>query len=82
MKEKQLGKKKRLEKKRSGKDAKREYRVAFMLNRAEYHAIERHLSKYGIRNKSNWYRSTILAQVWKRMEEDYPMLFHEKEMRR
>ena len=63
-------------------DSKREHRIAFMLNDTEYNAIEQYLRKYKITNKSNWYRSTILAHVWKIMEEDYPTLFNENEMRR
>ena len=60
---------------------KREHRIVFMLNDREYNAIERHLTKYKIKNKSNWYRNTILTHVWKILEEDYPTLFNEKEMR-
>ena len=73
---------KKLEKKPSKKDSKREHRIAFMLNDTEYNAIEWHLRKYKINNKSNWYRSTILAHICKVMEEDYPTLFNENEMRR
>ena len=64
------------------KNEKRDHRISFMLNDKEYNAIERHLSKYKITNKSNWYRHTILAHIWKVMGEDYPTLFDEKEMRR
>ena len=60
----------------------REHRISFMLNDTEYNAIERYLRKYKINNKSNWYRSTILAHIWKVMGEDYPTLFDENEMRR
>ena len=60
----------------------REHRVSFMLNDTEYNAIERYLRKYKINNKSNWYRRTILAHIWKVMEEDYPTLFGENEIRR
>jgi hypothetical protein len=82
MKEKQ-SKKNRLKREKSPKsDAKREHRVAFMLNDMEYNAIERHLRKYKIVNKSNWYRRTILSHIWRVMEEDYPTLFNENEMRR
>ena len=82
MKEKQLIKGKQRKEKALKNDAKRERRIAFMLNDTEYNAIERYLRKYKITNKSNWYRSTILAHVWKIMEEDYPTLFNENEMRR
>jgi hypothetical protein len=78
MKEKQSGKKKKLPK----NDVKRKHRIAFMLNDLEHKAIERHLRKYKITNKSHWYRSTILAHIWKMMGEDYPTLFNENEMRR
>jgi len=81
MKDKQ-SKGKRQEKKLPKNDEKREHRIAFMLNNTEYNAIERHLRKYKITNKSNWYRHTILAHIWKVMGEDYPTLFDENEMRR
>jgi len=60
----------------------RERRVTFMMNDDEYNAIERYLLKYRITNKANWYRTTILTHVLKMMEEDYPTLFNENEMRR
>ncbi|MDR2921576.1 MAG: hypothetical protein LBV72_19695 [Tannerella sp.] len=60
----------------------REHRISFMMNDDEYNAVERHLAKYRITNKSNWYRTTILTHVLKIMEEDYPTLFNENEMRR
>ncbi|MDR0575887.1 MAG: hypothetical protein LBG96_18000 [Tannerella sp.] len=82
MKEKQLRKGRQKKKGLSKNDAKREHRIAFMLNDTEYNAIERYLHKYKITNKSNWYRTTILAHIWKIMEEDYPTLFNENEMRR
>ena len=59
-----------------------ERRVSFMMNDDEYNAVERYLSKYKITNKSNWYRTVILTHVLKMMEEDYPTLFKESEMRR
>ena len=81
MSEKQ-SKSKRQEKKPLKNDSKRERRISFMLNDTEFNAIERYLHKYKINNKSNWYRSTILAHIWKVMDEDYPTLFNENEMRR
>ena len=60
----------------------REHRVSFMINDEEHNAIERHLMKYKISNRSNWYRTTILTHILKVMEEDYPTLFNENEMRR
>jgi hypothetical protein len=82
MREKQSGKDGRREKKSPKNDGRREHRVVFVLNDTEYNAIERHLRKYKITNKSHWYRMTILSHIWKTMEEDYPTLFNENEMRR
>jgi hypothetical protein len=61
--------------------SKRTYRESFMFNEEEYNAVKRHLSKYKITNKSNWYRTMILTHVIKVMEEDYPTLFNKNEMR-
>jgi len=82
MKGKHTRKGKQSEEKLTAKKSKREHRVSFMLNDIEYNAIERYLRKYKITNKSNWYRMTVLTHVWKVMEEDYPTLFKEIEMRR
>jgi len=60
---------------------KRTHRVAFMLNDMEFKAVQRHLKKYKITNKSDWYRLTILTQIWQKLGEDLPMLFEENEMR-
>ena len=84
---------KRTKKKKTGKDEgsknklpeiaeKRNHRVTFLLNDTENNAIEHHLRKYHITNKSNWYRRTILAHIWQKLGEDLPMLFPENEMRR
>ena len=78
---KKLQKKEVQNKELQKKNAKREHRIAFLLNDLEYKAIESHLKKYKIKNKSKWYRNTILAYIWKIMEEDYPTLFNENEMR-
>ncbi|MDR0768810.1 MAG: hypothetical protein LBE71_02740 [Dysgonamonadaceae bacterium] len=60
----------------------RVHRAVFLMNDEERQAIERHWSRYGITNRSNWYRSIILSHVLKVMEDDYPTLFSENEMRR
>jgi hypothetical protein len=56
--------------------------VTFMLNDEEQRAVTRYLKKYKIENKSRWYRETIISHVLKVLEEDYPTLFNENEMRR
>lgn len=60
----------------------RVHKVTFMLNDDEYKAVSRYLSKYKIANKSRWYRETVLSHILKTLEEDYPTLFNENEMRR
>ncbi len=60
----------------------RVHKVTFMLNDEEQKAVTRYLARYKIDNKSRWYRETILSHVLKIMEEDYPTLFNENEMRR
>ncbi len=60
----------------------RVHKITFMLNDEEQKAVDRYLARYRIDNKSRWYRETILSHVLKIMDEDYPTLFPENEMRR
>ena len=60
----------------------RVHKVTFMLNDDEHKAVKRYLSKSKIENKSRWYRETIISHILKTLEEDYPTLFRENEMRR
>ncbi len=53
-----------------------------MLSDEENDFIQFYLKKYKITNRSRWYRETIIAHVLKSMEQDYPTLFEENEMRR
>ena len=48
----------------------------------EQRIVDRYLEKYKITNKSRWLRETILMFIHKNMEEDYPTLFGEHDMRR
>lgn len=81
MKKKQVIKDKELKKELPKIKEKRNHRITLMLNDTEYKAVQRHLQKYKIKNKSNWFRRTILAQIWLKLEDDYPMLFKENEMK-
>lgn len=56
--------------------------IVFRLNDEELKAVERYLSRYKIENRSRWYRETIMSHVLRMLEEDYPTLFNENEMRR
>lgn len=60
----------------------RTHKVTFMLNDEEQKAVDRYLERYKISNKSRWYRETVLSHILKTLEEDYPTLFKETEMRR
>lgn len=60
----------------------RVHKITFMLNEDEYKTVQRYLTKYKIGNKSRWYRETILTHIIHTLEEDYPTLFNENEMRR
>ncbi|MCL2651265.1 MAG: hypothetical protein FWD60_09625 [Candidatus Azobacteroides sp.] len=57
-------------------------KITFLLNDDEYKLILNYLSKYHISNRSRWCRETIISHVLKMLEQDYPTLFSENEMRR
>lgn len=68
--------------KAAANEPKRQQRVTCLLSEEELRIVERYLKKYKITNKSRWVRETILAFILKNMEEDYPTLFNEHDMRR
>jgi hypothetical protein len=53
----------------------RKHKITFMLNDKEMEAIENYLSRYRIKNKSRFYRETIVRHILKQMEKDTPELF-------
>ena len=53
----------------------RKHKITFMLNDKEMDAIENYLSRYRIKNKSRFYRETIVRHILKQMEKDTPELF-------
>jgi hypothetical protein len=53
----------------------RKHKITFMLNDKEMQAIENYLSRYRIKNKSRFYRETIVRHILKQMEKDTPELF-------
>ena len=55
---------------------------SILLSEDEQMIVDRYLEKYKITNKSRWLRETILMFIHKNMEEDYPTLFGEHDMRR
>lgn len=48
----------------------------------EVQIVDRYLETYQIKNKARWLRETILAFIHQNMEDDYPTLFKEHDMRR
>ncbi len=60
----------------------RTHQVTFMLNDEEYKTVCNYLDKYKISNRSRWYRETIMTHILRTLEQDYPTLFGENEMRR
>lgn len=63
-------------------EPKRELRMTCFMSEEEQQIVDRYLEKYKITNKSRWLRETILMFIHKNMEEDYPTLFGEHDMRR
>lgn len=63
-------------------EPKRQQKVTCLLSDEEMRIIDRYLEKYKISNRSRWMRETILASIFRSMEEDYPTLFNEHDMRR
>ena len=60
----------------------RRSRVVCLVSDEEMKIIDDYLKKYRISNKSNWMRETLLSFIYKNLDEDYPTLFGEHDMRR
>ncbi|MBQ8360984.1 MAG: hypothetical protein IJX44_03445 [Bacteroidaceae bacterium] len=64
-------------------EPKRHQRLVCLVSEEEAQIVDRYLKKYKITNKGRWVRETLLAFIHRNMmEEDYPTLFNEHEMRR
>ena len=66
----------------SKKATTRHTRLTCLVSDDEMRIIDNYLTKYKIANKSHWMRQTLLASIHKGLEEDYPTLFNEHDMRR
>ncbi len=53
----------------------RNSRTSLLFNQREKEAIDLYCQKYKITNKSKFMRETIMTEVLKRFDEDYPTLF-------
>ena len=60
----------------------RNERYSFLVNADEKQTIENYLRKYRISNRSRWMRETLITFIIKNLDQDYPTLFNEQEMRR
>ncbi len=63
-------------------ETRREQRLTCLMSEEELQIVDRYLEKYNITNRSRWLRETVLSFIHKNMEEDYPTLFGEHDMRR
>ena len=61
---------------------KRKQRMVCLMSEEEVQIVDRYLETYQIKNKARWLRETILAFIHQNMEDDYPTLFKEHDMRR
>ena len=60
----------------------RKRRMVCLMSEEEVQIVDRYLETYQIKNKARWLRETILAFIHQNMEDDYPTLFKEHDMRR
>lgn len=63
-------------------DVVRRARLTCLVSDDEMRIVDGYLRKYGIENKSRWMRETLLAFIHRNLENDYPTLFNEHDMRR
>lgn len=60
----------------------RKQRMVCLMSDEEIRIVERYLQKYKITNKARWLRETVLTHIHQQLDDDYPTLFNEHEMRR
>lgn len=53
----------------------RSHRTSILFNNREREAINLYCEKYNIKNRSKFMRETIMTEILKRFDEDYPTLF-------
>ena len=63
-------------------DVTRHARLVCLVSDEEMRIIDSYLRKYKIENKSRWMRETLLAFIHQKLDQDYPTLFNEHDMRR
>lgn len=60
----------------------RKERFTFLASEEEKRMIDSYLRKYKITNRSRWIRETLITFIIKKLDQDYPTLFDEHDMRR
>jgi hypothetical protein len=58
---------------------KRTNRLSVMLNNREMKALGVYCNRYRIKNKSEFFRETVMKYILKRFEEEHPTLWEESE---
>ncbi len=53
----------------------RKYRKSILFNEREISAIRQYCDKYGIRNRSAFFRSIIISHILEQADDNYPKLF-------
>lgn len=71
-----------MKQRKKGTQSTRTKHLMFSLNDEEYALIASYMKKYKIENRSRWCRETLIAHILKNLDQDYPTLFGENEMRR
>jgi hypothetical protein len=60
-------------------ELRRNNRLSLMLNSREAKALGVYCSRYRIKNKSEFLRNTIMKEIIRRFEEEYPSLWEDTE---
>lgn len=72
----------KIRKKASSAPVPRRKRMVCLMSEEELRIVDRYLERYKISNKARWLRETVLSHIYQQMENDYPTLFNEHDMRR
>ncbi len=77
-----------LEMKKRGKSKGEKYnqkvrnkRLVCCVNDHEQFIIDKYLKQFKVNNRARWMRETLLESIYRSMNENYPTLFDEYEMR-
>ena len=58
------------------KKLRRTHPQTFLLNELELKAINKYCNKYQINNRSRFIRETVISEILKQFDKDYPRLFN------